>query len=88
MFQRKSSLVFLFTSIKGIKLDKKGVVKEFPDLEEKDNWRVEAINRLKEHIKKMKTEKERMEYVKEELKKQGYEPLFYQEAGFRPKKFK
>lgn len=78
----------IVTSVEGLKLDKKGVMKEFPDLEGKDDWRLEAIRRLKEHIKKMNTEEERMEYVKEELKKQGYEPLFFQKAGWRPQHFR
>lgn len=78
----------IMTSIEGLKLSQTGVIKEFPDLEGKDDWRKQAIERLKEHIKKMKTEEKRMEYVKEELKRQGYEPLFKQRAGFRPEKFK
>lgn len=78
----------MITTIEGLKLSKSGVVKEFPDLETSDEWRKEAITRLKNHIKQMKTETEAMEYVKEELKKQGYTPLFMQRAGFRPERFK
>lgn len=78
----------LVTSVEGLKLSKKGVEKEFPDLMGKEDWRKEAINRLKEHIKNMKTEEERMNYVKEELIKQGYTALFWQKAGWRPTKFK
>lgn len=75
------------TTIDGIRIDKTGSFKEFPDLKGNQNWRKETIKRLKEHINKMKTENEKMEYIKEELEKFGYEPLIKQRAGFRPQKF-
>lgn len=77
----------IITTIEGIKLDKSGVLREFPDLKGKEDWRKLAIKRFKEHIKKMPNEMEAMTYVKNELIKQGYSPLFYQRAGHRPKKF-
>ena len=73
-----------FTSIDGLKLDKQGVVKEFPDLEDVDNWREEAAKRFKEKIKKMKSEEERIQYIIEDLTKYGYKPMFLQKEGFRP----
>jgi hypothetical protein len=73
-----------FTTIDGIKLDKKGVIKEFPDLKENKNWREEAIERFKEKIKNMETEKQRAKYIIEDLTKFGYKPLFLQQQGFRP----
>jgi len=78
----------VITSIEGIKFSREGVLKEFPDLEEKEDWRKIAIERLKTHIKKMKTEMEAIEYVKSELEKQGYEAMFFQRAGWRPQLFK
>lgn len=75
-----------FTTIDGLKLDKNGVLKEFPDLKGKDNWKEEAVKRFKEKIIKMKTEKERIKYIIEDLTKFGYKPLFLQEKGFRPVK--
>lgn len=75
------------TTIEGLKIDKIGVVKEFPDLKEDENWKIKAIERLKEHIKKFKTEKEKMYYIKDELIKFGHEPILIQRAGFRPQKF-
>lgn len=74
------------TTIEGLKLDKQGVIKEFPDLKEDKQWKEKAIYRLKEHIKKLKTEFEKVNYIKEELKQHGYTPLFIQRAGFRPQK--
>ena len=75
------------TTIEGLKFSKQGVIKEFPDLKDNENWRQEAIRRLKEHINLIKTEKERLFYVQKELNRFGYNPLFYQIAGHRPKKF-
>lgn len=78
----------MITSVEGLKISKSGVIKEFPDLTDKDDWRKQAIERLKNHIKTMNTEEKRMDYVKDELKKQGYKPLFWQKSGWRPQKFK
>jgi hypothetical protein len=77
-----------FTTIEGLKMDKSGTLKEFPDLIEDDEWKLKAIQRLKEHIKNFKTEMEKLNYVRLELEKSGYKSLFYQKAGFRPSKFK
>ena len=75
------------TTIHGLKLSKAGVMKEHPDLKDDQEWREKAINRLKEHIKKFKTENQKINYVKDELIKHGYTPMFKQRAGFRPQKF-
>jgi hypothetical protein len=78
----------MMTTIEGLRLNKSGVIKEFPDLKEDEDWKKKTIQRLKDKMKEYKTEMDRMNYVKEELIKQGYEPLFYQRSGFRPIKFK
>ena len=75
------------TSIGGLKLSKAGVIREHPDLKDDDEWRKKAIERLKEHTGKMKTETEKLNYIKKELEKYGYEAQFKQRAGFRPQKF-
>lgn len=77
-----------FTTIEGLKLDLKGVIKEFPELEGNDDWKKIAISRLKEKIKSYNTELEKIYYVKDELIKYGYKALFIQRAGFRPERFK
>ena len=76
-----------FTTIEGLKMDKQGTLREFPDLVEDEEWKLKAIQRLKEHIKQFKTEDEKLEYVRLELEKSGYKSLFKQRAGFRPQKF-
>lgn len=86
MFKDQASQTI--TTIDGIKLSKAGVLKEFPDLKDDVEWHTKAKERFKTYFKKLKTEKERMEYVKEELIKYGYEPLFFQRAGHRPKKWR
>jgi len=76
------------STVEGLQFSKQGVIKEFPDLEDDEDWKKKVIERLKEKIKTFNTEMEKTNYVKEELEKFGYEPLFYQRGGFRPKKFK
>lgn len=75
------------TTIHGLKLDKSGVIREHPDLKGDDEWKKKAIERLKEHIKKFKTEIQKINYIKDELEKFGYTPMYFQRAGHRPKKF-
>lgn len=75
------------TTIEGLKLSKGGVIKEFPDLENNDEWRKIVIERFKEKIKTFTSEIDKINYIKEDLIKFGYEPLFYQQAGHRPKKW-
>jgi len=74
------------TTIGGLKLSKSGVIREHPDLKNDEKWKEKAIKRLKEHLKTFKTDKNKMNYIKEELIKHGYTPLFKQRAGFRPEK--
>lgn len=73
-----------FADIEGIKLDKNGVIKEFPELKNKKQWRKIAIEKFKEKIKKMKSEKERAQYIIDDLTKHGYIPQYLQREGFRP----
>lgn len=75
------------TTIDGLRLSKAGVIKEHPDLKDDTDWKIKAIERLKKHVKTFTTEMEKMEYIKDELKTFGYEPLFFQRAGFRPRRF-
>jgi len=78
----------MMTTIDGLKLSREGCIKEFPDLKEDKEWRRKAIERFKEKLKSFKSEMEILNYAKKELENSGYKPLFYQRAGFRPKKFK
>lgn len=78
----------MITSIEGLKLSKQGCLKEFPDLKDDNEWKKKTIERFKEKMKEFNTEVEKMNYVKEELAKQGYEPLFFQRAGWRPTRFR
>ena len=75
------------TTVHGLRLSKSGVIKEHPDLKDDEDWRKKALDRLKEHVKKIKTEDKKMNYIKDELSKHGYTPLFKQRAGWRPQKF-
>lgn len=75
-----------FAGIERLKLNKDGVIKEFPDLKDNEDWKNEAIKRFKEKIKTMNTEMERANYVIKDLQKFGYKPMFMQRQGFRPTK--
>ena len=85
VFFRNSQLTN-FVDISGIKLNKVGVLKEFPDLKDKKNWEEVARTRFKDKIKEYKTERKRANYVIEDLKKFGYKPMYEQVSGFRAKK--
>lgn len=75
-------------TIEGLKLDYAGVCRQFPDLEMKDDWRQEAIKRFKKKLVTFKTEKQKVDYVVEELFPHGYKPLKIQKKGFRPEKWR
>lgn len=78
----------IFSTIEGLKLSRHGVIKEFPDLTDNEDWKFQAIQRFKENFKSLKTEKEKVEYVVEDLKKFGYKPVAFQKQGFRAKRIK
>lgn len=71
------------TTIEGLRILYNDVINTFPDLENNDNWKKEAINKIKEHMKTYETEMEKLNYVKDELVKFGNKPLYYQKAGWR-----
>ena len=86
LFHNTSSL--MTTPIDGLKLNKSGVIKEFPELKDDEEWKKKSIKKFKDHIKSLDGEINKMNYIKEDLKKYGYVPLYFQRAGHRPKKFK
>jgi hypothetical protein len=77
----------MITTPEGLRIDRSGVFKEFPDLKDDEEWKKKAIERLKEHIKTFDTSDKKLNYIKNELTKFGYVPLFKQTAGWRPKHF-
>jgi hypothetical protein len=77
----------MMTTVEGLRLSKSGSIKEFPDLKDDDDWKRKTIERLKDKMKEYNTEMEKINYVKGELIKQGYEPLYFQRVGFRPQKW-
>ena len=74
--------------IDGLKLSQSGVLKEFPELKNDNDWRIKAINKFKDKINNMKTEEEIYNYVVEDLRKYGYVPKIKQRVGFRPERIK
>ena len=78
-----SSFGAVQSTIDGLKLSKAGVIKEYPELKDRDDWKEEAIKRFKEVINAMRTEESIAEYIVLDLKKYGYTPKWKQVAGFR-----
>lgn len=85
MFRDTSSGVT--TTIHGLRLNKAGAIKEHPDLKDDKEWKKKTIERLKQHMKKFKTENQKINYIKNELTKHGYTAKFKQRAGFRAERF-
>jgi len=79
-----------FYPIEALRLSKTGMLREHPDLKGMSEWdmKLETIKRLKEHIKKLKTEDKIKDYIIEELSKQGYSIKMIKRKGFRPQKVK
>lgn len=75
-------------TIEGLKLNQSGVIKEFPDLKDDNEWRKKAIERFKNKIKDMASEEEVYRYIIQDLEKYGYVPRIKQKAGFRPERIK
>lgn len=71
------------TTIEGIQLNKAGVIKEHPDLEDDPDWRRKSIERFKEHLKNMKNEDERIQYAIKELTSHGWKGVYLQKDGWR-----
>lgn len=82
----RSSTFAQWADISGIRLDKQGVIKEFPELKNREDWKDEAIKRFKEKIKKMDSEQEIVKYIITDLTKYGHKALYMQKSGFRPVK--
>lgn len=80
-FRTQQSMVY--ATIDGLKLDKVGVIKEHPDLKDREDWKLEAINRFKIKMKELKTENERAKYVIKDLSNSNYIPQYLQVGGFR-----
>lgn len=82
----RTSQLQQFSTIDGLHLDKNGVIKEFPELKGREDWKEEAIKKFKEKINMLETEEKRAEYIIQDLSKHGYKPLYFQKSGFRPVK--
>lgn len=77
-----------FGSIGNLKLNKSGVIKEFPDLKDDKEWEDKARERFREKIRSLKNETDRMNYIISDLSKFGYVPLYIQRPGHRPVRVK
>lgn len=76
----------MLAPIDALRLDKSGCIKEHPDLRDRKDWREESVKRFKDHIKRLDTEKKKMEYIIKDLNKHGYKEQYWQQSGRRPVK--
>ena len=73
----------MMTTIDYLQLSYSGVIKEFPELKDAPNWRQEAIAKFKDKLRSLDSEKEIFHYVKTDLQKFGYVPMYKQIRGHR-----
>lgn len=78
-----NTLQHLASTIDGLKLSKEGALKEYPDLESREDWREEIIKRFKEKIASFDTEDKKAKYIISDLTKFGYIPTIKQVKGHR-----
>ena len=88
LFFRTSDYNSQSAPIEALQLSHSGVIKEFPDLTNCEDWKQKAIERLKNKIRAMASEIERINYIITDLKSFGYIPYAYQKQGHRVKKLK
>lgn len=74
--------------IESLQLSKAGVIKEFPDLDGREDWKNMALKRFYAHIAKLKSEDKVVDYIIKDLSKFGFIPKSKQREGFRPEKIK
>ena len=79
-----------FAPFEGLKLSKEGIIKEFPDLVDKElgEMRAEATKRFKQHIKELDTLDNIKSYIIKEFTNMGYKLNMIQRDGFRPVRVK
>lgn len=79
-----------YSPIDGLQLNVAGILKEFPDLKDKEEKEIKkiAIERFKEHIKSLPSEDEIQEYVTNDLKKHGYKLTHIRKPGHRQRRVK
>ena len=75
-----------YATIDKLKLSRAGVVRQFPDLKDNEDWRAISIKRFQNKIDNLKTEDERVKYIITDLEKHGYKAKAIQKTGFRPKR--
>lgn len=75
--------------LKGLRLNRDGVIKEFPDLKDNVDWQKIAVQRFNDKIKSLATEKQKANYVIEDLTLLHHYKLKYRKvAGMRTEVFK
>lgn len=72
-----------FVPIDSLYFSKDGVIKEYPDLENDESWKVKALERFKQEVKKLNNEDKIANYLISDLAKHGYVAKYKQKQGHR-----
>ena len=86
IYLRNTQTGLSFVPLDNMLLLKSDVVKEFPDLNDNENWRQIAIQRLKDKINSFDNEDSKVQYLISELSKKGYKAIAKQKEGYRPQR--
>ncbi len=76
-----------YTTLEGLQLSVAGILKDHPDLKGMPIHKIKRIGlkRLKQHLLKLETEENVINYIKEDLRKHGYKLQFVKKPGHRTK---
>lgn len=84
VYFRSSTYGTNFVPFDNLYLSKEGVLQEFPDLEGDEFWKMKAVQRFKEEMKRLGNEEKICKYLIDDLRKYGYVAKYKQKSGFRP----
>ena len=83
IYFRTSTYGSQFVPIDSLYFSKEGVIKEYPDLENDELWKVKALERFKQEINKLSNENKIADYLINDLAKHGYVAKYKQKQGHR-----
>ncbi len=78
----------MLAPIEGLKFHKEGVIKEYPDLKDDQDWKQKSIQRFVDKVKELPSETKKVEWIINEMRLKDYKPLYKQRNGFRAEKIK
>ena len=83
MFFQVMNGVMIQSPMEGLRFVYSEVIKEFPDLKDNTDWKMEAIKRVKKKISSLSSELAVYDFIVEDFKKYNYVVIARQRFGFR-----